>query len=116
MRTPPARRLGREYCSTRCALLDAREGGLISDAILTCLNCRATKPEPTGTPTDFYPSEHCGECPPWCCEDCGQMSSADKLCSCWIVLADLPFADVKALFAADGTFNIGAPGTQGTGA
>lgn len=77
-------------------------------SILVCKTCLATKPEPTGDPTDFFPSEHCGKCPPWRCEDCGQMSSSDKLCSCWIMFADLPFADVKALFArADLSLNLG---------
>jgi hypothetical protein len=74
--------------------------------ILRCVGCGATKPSPTGDPTDFYPSEHCGECPPWQCADCGGTCSAADLCSCWIVLADLPLADVKAIFAADGMFNI----------
>jgi hypothetical protein len=79
-------------------------------AILTCLNCGATKPEPDGTPTDLYPSSHCGKCPPWKCEDCGEMSSAADLCSCWKSLDGIALADIKAVFAADGTFNIGGLG------
>ena len=75
-------------------------------AILCCKNCGATKPEPDGTPTDYFPSDHCGECPPWQCTDCGETCSAAALCSCWIMLADLSLADVKAIFAADGMFNI----------
>lgn len=75
-------------------------------AILCCKSCGSTKPEPDGSPTDFYPSEHCGDCPPWQCGDCGETCSAAALCSCWTVLADLPFADVKAIFARDGMFNI----------
>jgi hypothetical protein len=78
----------------------------VTDPILHCKGCGATKPRPTGDPTDMFPSEHCGECPRWRCEDCGEVSSAAKLCSCWTMLADLPFADVKALFAADGMFNV----------
>lgn len=80
--------------------------------ILTCLNCRATKPGPTGGPTDFYPSAHCGKCPPWTCDSCGSICSAEDLCSCWTRLDVLPLADVKALFAADGTFNIAPIGGQ----
>jgi len=80
--------------------------------ILTCTGCGATKPEPTGAPSDIYPSEHCGECPPWTCTDCGEPCSAAVLCSCWVLLADLPLADIKALFAADGTFNL-TPAPEG---
>jgi hypothetical protein len=54
----------------------------------------------------MFPSEHCGECPPWTCETCGQECSAAKLCGCWVQLADLATADIKALFAADGTFSV----------
>lgn len=43
--------------------------------------------------------QHCNECPPWKCETCGEMSSNDDLCSCWIDLTNLALADVKALFA-----------------
>lgn len=75
--------------------------------ILTCLGCGATKPGPTGTPTDIYPSEHCGECPPWRCGDCGEMSSASNLCSCWQSFDGMALADIKAVFAADGTFSLG---------
>lgn len=74
--------------------------------ILTCTGCGATKDAPTGAPTDVYPSEHCGKCPPWTCKDCGEICSAAALCACWVLLADLPLADIKALFAADGMFNI----------
>lgn len=70
--------------------------------ILTCKNCGATKPGPDGTPTDFYPSSHCGKCPPWRCDDCGEMCAAEALCSCWVRLEDLSFADVKAAFAGIG--------------
>ncbi|MFE1451970.1 hypothetical protein [Streptomyces olivaceoviridis] len=74
--------------------------------ILACKGCGATKPEPDGTPTDLFPSEHCGECPPWTCEDCRETCSATNLCSCWTRLDTLPLADIKALFAADDTFNL----------
>lgn len=78
--------------------------------ILTCTNCRRTMREPNGTPNDLFPSEHCGDCPPWRCEGCGEMSDAENLCSCWISLEGMPLADIKALFAADGTFSIGGLG------
>ncbi|MFJ9012370.1 hypothetical protein [Streptomyces canus] len=73
--------------------------------ILTCKGCGATKPGPTGNPTDLFPSEHCGDCPPWACETCGETCSAAALCSCWIQLGGMPVADIKALFARDGTFS-----------
>lgn len=84
------------------------------EPLLTCLNCRATKPGPTGTPTDYFPSSHCGECPPWVCETCGSTTSAANLCACWIRLDTLPLADIKAIFAADGTFNLGGLGPEPT--
>jgi hypothetical protein len=70
--------------------------------ILACKGCGRTKPGPTGDPTDMFPSANCGQCPPWRCEDCGEMCSAEALCSCWTRLEDLSFADVKAAFAGIG--------------
>lgn len=78
--------------------------------ILTCSGCGRTASELPGNPNDIAPSEHCGECPPWTCEDCGEQSSAAALCSCWIQLDQLAPADIKALFAEDGTFNVGTDG------
>ena len=80
--------------------------------LLACKGCGATKPGPDGTPTDMFPSEHCGDCPPWTCEDCGNPCSSAALCSCWISLENMPLADMKALFAADGTFSLGGLGPQ----
>lgn len=74
----------------------------MSAPIVTCTGCGATKPAPDGTPTDMSPSEHCGKCPPWQCEDCGEMCSAEALCSCWVQLDDLSHADQKAIFARIG--------------
>lgn len=66
---------------------------------IVCLGCGRTAPEPQGDPTDLAPSQHCGECPPWRCESCGEMCSATDLCSCWTSLDGLPLADIKALMA-----------------
>ena len=74
--------------------------------ILACKGCGATKPAPDGIPTDLFPSEHCGDCPPWTCETCGQECSATALCPCWVSLDGMTIADIKAIFAADGMFNI----------
>ncbi|WP_416520104.1 hypothetical protein [Streptomyces achromogenes] len=78
----------------------------MSKPILACTSCGATKPEPDGTPTDLFPSAHCGDCPPWTCTDCGEACSASSLCSCWTRLDTLPLADIKAIIAGDGTFDV----------
>ena len=83
-------------------------------AILICNGCGATKPEPTGDPSDLYPAEHCArpECPPWHCGDCDRtVTMADQMaCSCVISLDGMAFADIKAVFARDGGFNLGGAG------
>jgi hypothetical protein len=78
----------------------------MSAPILACTGCGATKPGPTGDPSDLFPSAHCGGCPPWTCDTCGEMCSAVALCLCWISVDGMPLADVKAIFAGDGTFNL----------
>lgn len=83
--------------------------------ILDCRGCGQVKDSPDGSFTDHVPSEHCGNCPPWKCPDCGEMDSAARPCSCWIDLTAMPHADVKALFAADGTFNVGTDGMLSIG-
>jgi hypothetical protein len=75
--------------------------------ILACKGCGATKTQLTADPTDVFPSEHCGECPPWICQTCGGMDSATEHCPCWTDLTTMPLADQKAIFATDGGFNIG---------
>jgi hypothetical protein len=75
--------------------------------ILACSGCGRTKSDPTGDPSDLYPSEHCGDCPPWTCQTCGEVCSAKELCSCWVSLEDMGLADIKALLATDGTFSVG---------
>lgn len=70
--------------------------------ILVCLGCGASKPGPDGSPTDIFPSEHCGECPPWVCDGCGEMDSAKSPCHCWLDISTLNLADQKAVFASIG--------------
>lgn len=70
--------------------------------ILVCTGCGRTEPYPTGLPWDLNPSEHCGKCPPWRCEDCGEMSAAHALCPCWARFDNLPMADIKGLLTLDG--------------
>lgn len=82
--------------------------------ILACAGCGAIKETPTGTPTDLFPSLHCGDCPPWPCGDCGEMCSATALCPCWIRLDGMPLADIKALFASDDQLAIGGLGHPGS--
>lgn len=67
-----------------------------------CKGCGATKPGPTGDPTDLFPSEHCSDCPPWTCEACGETCSMDAPCSCWVLLEGMARADIKAVLAAAG--------------
>lgn len=83
--------------------------------ILRCKGCGATKDRLTGDPSDVFALEHCGECPPWRCNGCGGMDSAAKHCGCWIDITQMAHADVKALFAADGTFNVAPDGTLSIG-
>jgi hypothetical protein len=70
--------------------------------IVVCTGCGAMKPEPDGSPSDFGPSEHCGDCPPWLCEDCGEMCSLASLCPCWTPVDQLAHADLKAFLAEAG--------------
>jgi hypothetical protein len=86
--------------------------------VLACLNCGATMPSaasPPETPVDVTPSGHCGDCPPWRCEDCGETCSAAAPCSCWIKLGGMPLADIKALFANDDVLAIGGLGRHEPG-
>lgn len=79
-----------------------------------CLGCGATAIGPQGDPTDVGPSQHCGKCPPWICDDCHETSSMDAMCSCWINVDGLPLADLKAIFAL-GDMSIGTPITDAEG-
>jgi hypothetical protein len=93
-------------------MLCVRDDGGMNTPILACKGCGLTKPEPTGTPDDFFPTEHCGACPPWTCETCGQTCSAAALCSCWLGFDGMTLADIKSVFAADGTFSVGGLGPR----
>ncbi len=47
---------------------------------------------------DVPQPQSCGECPPAPCVGCG--GPDDRTCSCWVPVADLALADLKAVFAA----------------
>lgn len=58
-----------------------------------------------------HPCSYGSEAPGDPCRWCAGPVPDDGMCrACLIVFADLPFADVKALFAADGTFSLGGLG------
>ena len=60
-----------------------------------CLNCGAASMPGMASPA------HCGKCPPWRCEDCGEMDAPPpNSCSCWTALEGMALADIKAVFAA----------------
>lgn len=46
--------------------------------------------------------DHCGECPPWTCDACGQPCSMADPCACWVSLEGMPLADIKGLLALGG--------------
>lgn len=69
---------------------------------VVCLGCGATAIGPQGDPTDVAPAQHCGNCPPWICDDCHGPCSTGAMCPCWISLEGLPLADVKGLLALGG--------------
>jgi hypothetical protein len=66
------------------------------DAAIFCLGCGV----PAGTAASNPVPSHCGHCPPWTCDDCGQPCSMADPCACWISLDGMALADIKALFAA----------------
>jgi len=69
----------------------------------TCKNCGRNA---EGVPE----ADFCSKCPPRLCVDCGEMDSMADNCSCWVSIADMAPADVKAIFAADSTFNVSTDG------
>lgn len=78
--------------------------------VKTCEGCGCLISWTDATPEPI--EEHCAACPPWTCDDCGEIDSyaGEPRCACWVSVEDLPLADVKAIFAADGTFNVGIGG------
>lgn len=78
--------------------------------ILDCEGCGATKPAPDGTPTDLHPALRCSNCPPWHCERCERtvdMAAQLDCNTCVMRFEGMPLADIKAVFARDGSFNVG---------
>lgn len=77
--------------------------------MVVCLHCEHVISEGNETPN---PS-HCDQCPPYDCEFCGAPagpgSGHDPMCG-GISFEGMPLADIKAIFAADGTFNLGGLG------
>lgn len=65
---------------------------------MTCTGCGAP-----ADPTCPQP-QSCDQCPPSTCDECGGVNhiATDRMCSCWISLEGLPFADVKGLLASGG--------------
>ena len=77
--------------------------------ILHCVGCGSEIIR--NDPSDFpAPILRCGDCPPTRCEVCGEMDAMDRRCSCWVALDGMAPADIKAIFAADGTFNVETDG------
>jgi hypothetical protein len=74
----------------------------MSDENFTCAGCGAP-----ADPNAPRPSM-CQRCPPETCGNCGGVNhiATDRQCACWVSLEGVPTADVKALFAKDGTFSI----------
>lgn len=59
---------------------------------------------------DLPAVDRCSACPPEVCEVCGYLDHVDVMCRCWVSVESLSLADAKALFAADGTFNVESDG------
>jgi hypothetical protein len=60
-------------------------------------------------PSCISAPSHCGECPPWRCEECGEMDAPPpNHCKCWTTFEGMAPADIRGLFAASG-FDTSAP-------
>lgn len=66
---------------------------------MMCKGCGMTMAELDPPGPDV---EHCSDCPPWLCDQCGQMDSMQQHCPCWQSLDGMNLAELKAVFAADG--------------
>jgi hypothetical protein len=87
--------------------MDDRHEGWGNDTVLVdCPTCETA--HLCGEDTAVLMGPRCMHCPPVTCDDCGEPD--DRTCSCWVSIEDMSLADKKALFAADGTFNIGTNG------
>jgi len=69
-----------------------------------CDRCGVVTPPTVGGPPPEmrWHNLSCWRDTPWVCTDCGQLDSCragGPTCACWINLADVPLADVKAMFA-----------------
>jgi hypothetical protein len=76
----------------------------------TCQGCGDTWPAANGPD-----ATHCGNCPPWHCDRCNRtvdMTAKFNCDTCVMRFKDMPLADIKAIFAADGGFNIGGLGSE----
>ena len=74
-----------------------------------CRGCGAQSGDDNPVP------DHCGECPPWICDECGALTSMADPCSCWISLEGMALADIKGLLAL-GNLSATCPIPPGAGA
>lgn len=53
-------------------------------------------------------ASRCRNCGDWPCETCGGINNlaTGLSCPCWLSFEGMALADIKAVFAADGTFSI----------
>ncbi|AGM28164.1 hypothetical protein MASS_1562 [Mycobacteroides abscessus subsp. bolletii 50594] len=73
---------------------------------INCLGCGSEVGQDGQCPRP----EHCGNCPPWDCDECGQQCSISTTCGCWIFFEGMNLADIKAvLAAADLSVNVEVP-------
>jgi hypothetical protein len=80
-----------------------------TDRCLSCGPCVAPV-----HPHDEHPCHGPSEQPGQACRYCGDPTPTDGTSCprCWTSLDKMPLADIKALFAGDGTFSLGGLGPQ----
>jgi hypothetical protein len=56
--------------------------------------------------------DQCSSCGPVKCDDCGGVNdlATGEICSCWVSVEDMSVPELKAIFAADGVFNVETDG------